>query len=67
MPDVECHYDGEPVHTLVLSDRELTVMAGEPGGARFILYKRLQAARPDLGVADYGRFDYVVRLRPSGG
>lgn len=62
---VECHYDGEPVHSFSLSDRELKVMAAEPGGARFILYQRLQKTLPDLGVTDFGKFDYVVRLNPT--
>lgn len=62
MPKVECHYDGEPVHTLAVSDRELKIMAAEPGGARFILYKRLQLLRRDLGITDFAKFDYVVRL-----
>jgi len=62
MPMVEFYYDGEPVQGFRLSDRELKVMAAEPGGARFILYKRLQTALPDLGIDDLGKFDYVVRL-----
>ena len=65
MPKVECHYDGEPVHTLAVSDRELKVMAAEPGGARFILFKRLQLLRRDLAITDFARFDEVVRLEPG--
>ena len=58
---IECLYNGDPIANFELSDRELKVLHGEPGGPYLYFLNRFKRMRPGFD-ADAEKFDYTVGL-----
>lgn len=63
---IECYYDGELIHTLIVSPDHLRDLMRQPAAARLLVFVMLQRQCPELKLPDVSKFDYIIILRSPG-
>ena len=58
---IACQYDGAVVHYLIMSDVQLADPLADDA-PQLTLFRMLQAARTDLTLTDFQRFDCVIQF-----